>query len=227
MAHQDEGKQTICGRARSGRLRALLALFAAALCLTGTGRAQQANEGLPTEPVLRIETGQHGATIKRIDTDAANRFAVTASDGKTVRVWSLPDGWLLWVLRLPLGFGNIGKSNAVAISPDGGTVAVGGWTTSAAHENIFLFDRASGELTQRLADLPNATVNHLAYSPDGRRLAASLGDNGIRVFDASHGYRPLPSDAQYKDRSNSATFDRAGRLVTTSYDGFVRLYAAD
>jgi hypothetical protein len=76
--------KTICGRAWSGRLLALLAFLAAALCPTGTGRAQQVSDDLPTAPVLRIETGKHGAVIRRIDTDAANRFAVTASVDKTV-----------------------------------------------------------------------------------------------------------------------------------------------
>ena len=182
------------------------------------------------EPILRIEAGQHGAQIRRIDTDAANRFAVTASDDKTVRVWSLPDGKLLRILRLPISADdpNEGKAFAVAISPDGNTVAVGGWITDTpGHYSILTFDRASGALKQRFGDLPNAFAYHLAYSPDGRRLAASLGgSNGIRVFDAGDGYRPLPSDTRYKDHSLSATFDRAGRLVTTSYDGLVRLYAA-
>jgi WD40 repeat protein len=205
--------KTIRGRAWSGRLGAVLALLAAALCLTRTGRAQQASEGLPAEPILRIETGQHGAVINRIDTDAANHFAVTASQDKTVRVWSLPDGRLLRVLRLPLDLGNIGKAYAVAISPDGGTIAVGGWTGSPGHDNIFLFDRASGALTKRVMDLPDV-IEHLAYSPGGQRLAASLGgSNGIRVFDAGHGYQPLPSDTRYKDSSIWATFARAGRLV--------------
>src|SRR5262249_36200243 len=58
--------------------------------------------------------------------------------------------------------------------------------------------------------------------------AASLGGNdGIRVFDADNGYRLLPSDKQYGVNSSSAQFDQAGRLVTASWDGFVRLYAAD
>jgi WD40 repeat protein len=226
MAPQDETRLNVSGRSWSSQLLPVLALLAAALCKIGTGHAEQENEGLPTGPILRIETGLHGGLINRIDTDAANRFAVTSSDDKTVRVWSLPEGWLLRILRLPLDSGNAGKAYAVAISPDGGTIAAGGWTGSQGHFNIFLFDRASGEQTKRLADLPN-TVLHLAYSPDGQRLAAaSWGSNGIRVFDVGHGYRPLPSDTDYKDGSYSAMFDRAGRLVTTSDDGFVRRYAA-
>jgi WD40 repeat protein len=142
--------------------------------LSGTAQAEDGSPELTTEPILRIETGQHGALIRRIDTDAENRFAVTASEDKTVRVWSLPEGRLMRVLRLPIDQGDIGKAYAVAISPDSSTVAAGGWTGTAGHMNVFLFDRASGELKQRLRDLPNV-VHHLAYSPDGRRLAASLG----------------------------------------------------
>jgi hypothetical protein len=47
--------------------------------LTGGRRAQDASDGLPAEPMLRIETGLHGGQIRGIDTDAKNRFAVTAS----------------------------------------------------------------------------------------------------------------------------------------------------
>jgi WD40 repeat protein len=221
----------------------MLAVSVAISCGNGEGQAQDTTPELPTEPILRIETGQHIAQIKGIDTDAANRYAVTASIDKTARVWSLSDGRLLRVLRLPIDQGNIGKAYAVALTPDGSTVAVAGRSAAGAHQDIFLFDlvgqgadgrqnrsapvRLSGELKQRLSDLPNV-VNHLAYSPDGRRLAACMGGaNGIRVFDVGGGYRTLPSDAHYNDSSNWAAFDKSGRLVTTSDDGFVRLYAAD
>jgi hypothetical protein len=203
----------------------VLAVLALLLLPNAASQAQDAASELPTEPILRIETGKHGASIKRIDTDAANRFAVTASDDKTVRIWALPEGRLMRVLRLPIDQGNLGKAFAVAISPDGTTVAVGGWTGTAGHHNIFLFDRASGELKQSLRDLPNVVL-HLAYSPDGRRLAASFGrSNGIRVFDARNDYRPLPSDTQYGSDSYLAAFDPTGRLVTTSWDVRLRFAA--
>jgi WD40 repeat protein len=212
---------------RSRKLK-VLPVFAVMHCLSAGGHAQDATSKLSTEPILRIETGKHGGTIQRIDADAKNRFAVTASNDKTVRVWSLPEGRPIRVLRLPIDQGGIGKAYAVAISPDGTTVAVGGHTTGAPqNENIFLFDRASGELKQRLSGLPDV-VHYLVYSPDGQHLAASLGgNNGIRAFDAGDGYRQLPSDAEYRGDSYSAAFDRSGRLVTASYDGSVRLYAAD
>ena len=66
-------------------------------------------------------------------------------------------------------------------------------------DNIYLFDRVSGALKQRLSGLPDV-VNHLAYSKDGRYLAATLyGKNGIRVFDVARGYTALPSDVDYSD----------------------------
>jgi len=181
----------------------------------------------PSEPMLRINAFGHIAKINTIATDANERFAVTASDDKTVRVWSLPGGKLQRTIWLPSGNGDQGKAYAVALSPDGATIAVGGWTGSVGDGNIYLFDRASGALLLRLTNLPGV-VHHLAFSSDGRRLATALGGaNGIRVFDAGSRYRPLPSDGDYGDTSDWVDFDRGGRLASASLDGFVRLYSPD
>ena len=179
-----------------------------------------------TRPLPRLETGMHTASIRRIATDAAGRLAVTASDDKTVRVWEVASGRQLVVLRPPQDVGNEGKLNAVELSPDGAVVAVGGWTGWDWDQEvaIYLFDRVSGRLLRRLPGLPNV-VNHLAFSPDGRWLAASLGGvNGVRIFDATRG-RETGRDAAYGGASYSVHFSPDGRrLLTSSSDGQVRLY---
>jgi hypothetical protein len=73
------------------------------------GTKQQQGDQPPTEPILSINTTAHTARIWRIATDRENRYAVTASEDKTARVWSLPDSRLLTVLRVPLGEGALGK----------------------------------------------------------------------------------------------------------------------
>ena len=82
----------------------------------------------PKEPILRIETGMHTVTIARIGIDAENRYVATVSNDKTVRVWELFTGRLIRTIRPPIGEGNEGKIYAVAVSPDGKTIACGGWT---------------------------------------------------------------------------------------------------
>jgi WD40 repeat protein len=132
----------------------------------------------PDTPFLRIEAGMHTAAIRRLDGDAQSRFLVTASYDKTARVWSLASGELLKVLRPPIGPGDEGKLYAVAISPDGAAVATAGWAPGNEND-IYLFDRASGRMQRRISGLPNV-IHHLAYTPDGRFLAATLG--GLTAF---------------------------------------------
>ena len=134
------------------------------------------------------------------------------------------DGKLLQTLRLPAGPGDVGKAYAAALSPDGALVAAGGWTsTTGTDESVYLFDRASGRLLRRVGGLPDV-VHHLAFSPDGTRLAAALGSGGgVRLIDPAAG-RVVAADEGYGGDSYGAAFDAAGRLATTSYDGKVRLY---
>ena len=79
---------------------------------------------------LRIEAGMHTAMIRRISLTADGRMMATASDDKTVRLWSLPDGKLVRTLRPPIGPGYEGKVYAVALAPDGSWVAAGGWASA-------------------------------------------------------------------------------------------------
>ena len=68
------------------------------------------------------------ASNRRIGVDARGRWLMTASHDKTARAWNLASGILMRVLRPPIGDHNEGRPFAAALSPDGRTIAVGGWT---------------------------------------------------------------------------------------------------
>ena len=192
--------------------------FKLSLVLLSSGHALAQAQNSYSEPVLRIEIGQHTAPITGIAVDENEQILVTGSADKTARVWDLESGRLLAVLRVPIGLGNLGQIGGVAVSPDGSSIAV-----SAAPESIYIFDRQSARIRLRIAGLPNL-AKHLAFSPDGRYLAAPFyGQTGIRIYRTSD-YKEIARDEAYGDHSYWADFDLQNRLITASYDGYIRLY---
>ncbi len=186
---------------------------------------QPANAQPVDAPLLRIDTGSHNAAIRALGIDSAGRFAVTASDDKTARIWDLSSGRLLQTLRPPVGTDNNGRLFAAAITPDAATVAVGGWS---ADNDVYLFERASGTMIQRITGLPN-TITQLAFAPDGKLLLIGLwGQHGVRLFGTSSGWRSsneIDSDVKYQGEVYGAHFSPDGkRLATASVDGAVRVY---
>ena len=196
------------------------------LVLAGAARA----DDLPDQrPMLRIEPGMHTAAVRRIGVDAACTRMVTGSDDKTARLWALPENGrgspeLLRTLRVPIGEGDDGKVYAVALSPDGNWVAAGGWSKN---DDVYIFDAATGRLVTRLGGFDNV-IYHLAFSPDGSRLAATLGGGeGTRLWETAN-WRILAEDKDYGDKdSYGAAFDSANRLYTVAYDGQIRRYDVD
>ena len=179
-------------------------------------------------PVLRLETGLHTAPIRRIAVDRSGRWLVTASQDKTVRVWDVHTGELVRVLRVPIGLGIEGEIIAVALSPDGNTVAVSGYLKNEDANSvlIYLFDRESGHVKNLIDKLPTIVFN-LEFSLDNRFLVATLSDRGVRLYETI-AYRQIGIDTDYGDSSYGADFDRSGsHLVTSCDDGFLRLYAVN
>lgn len=212
------------GRASLGAMRFVLALLALLLAALPPGNARAGAP--PATPFLRIEAGGHTGAVPRVAVNAAGTLMASAGFDKTVRLWSLPTGRELGVMRPPIGDGHEGELYAVGITPDGRRIFAAGATggTWDGSFSIYLFDTATTTMIGRLPGLP-APVEDLAVSRDGALLAAGLARGGVRVWSAVNG-KPVFSDAEYRGPVRRVAFGRDGTLYSTAADGLVRHYDA-
>jgi WD40 repeat protein len=96
-----------------------------------------------------------------------------------------------WTLERTLGSGD-GKSpitdrvNALALSPDGRTLAVGSGEPSRSGD-ITLWDMTSGKMTAHYDERHLDAVLSLDFSPDGKHLASGGADKAVRITEVSSG----------------------------------------
>lgn len=190
-------------------------------------RPSNTNKLSDQDPILRIEPETHTSAIKRIAIDEQERFLVSVSSDKTARIWDAKTGKLLKVLRPTIGSGNEGELYSVAISPRTAEwVAISGFTgRKGGKQSIYIFQRDTGRLVKRIPNLPNV-VNDMNFSPDGQQLAVALGKgHGVRLYQKSD-WNEIAKDTDYKREhsSYSVHFSSKNQIVSTSYDGYIRLY---
>ncbi|MGQ0834772.1 MAG: caspase family protein [Gammaproteobacteria bacterium] len=182
-------------------------------------------EPLPDEPILRIDTGRHSAFVHALALDEVAGRAYSASEDKTVRVWRIADGRHLDTFRVPIGHRAEGQLYALALSPDGAVLAAAGWTCwdTEGRGCVYLLDAATGAMRGRIAGLPEV-IAALRFSPDGTHLAVGLmGKRGLTVYRIAD-RTAVAEDTDYRDKLLELDFSPGGRLVTSSLDGFARLY---
>lgn len=174
------------------------------------------------DPILRIETKGHTGKIEAADIDQAGTVAATVAGDKTVRVWETGTGRLLKTLRVPIDNDHEGNLNAVAVSPDGVSIAAGGATGRSWDDSfvVYLFNASSGHMTKRLTGMRHI-IRDLRFSRDGKYLVVAAGGQGgeLVVFDLAHG----AVIARHSFNAAIVGIDLAadGQMAAVTHDAFV------
>lgn len=185
--------------------------------------------GMPsTDPILSVETGVHSRIVRALAYDASRDQLISASLDRTVRTWSLPELRAGTVLRVPMELQREGELTNVQISPDGKTIAAGGWTGWEWDRQgvVYLFDASTGELRQRLTGFASI-IGELRFSPDGRWLAVGLHGNAGLAFVDMQDRSVRTQDTSYSDRVVETAFASNGLIAATSLDGYLRIYSPE
>ncbi len=178
-------------------------------------------------PILQLDSGGHMALIRNLRFTADGTHLVSASDDKVVRVWDLKTGRTERTIRGEVGDGEAGKVYAIALSPDGRWLAVGGHTAMAGETDypVRLYDFASGKLVKLLHGHTDSVLS-LDFSSDGRRLVSGGVDDTAIIWDVATG-AGLARLVGHKGDVNTVRFSRDGtRVFTASDDGEVGMWRA-
>ncbi|MEV0196024.1 AAA family ATPase [Nonomuraea sp. NPDC050691] len=176
-------------------------------------------DGLRLWDVAGRREAAHDGTLKgvaRISRDG--RFAVVDQD-QAIAFWDIARRRETGPrIRVP---GHTDVITAMAISPDGATVA-----TTGFDNRVRLFDVA----TRREIEGPSfagggGIVNALAFSPDGSKLAVTAADHSVRLWDLAR-RRPAGVALIVKDDlANTLAFSPDGEVLATGLaSGGVQLW---
>ena len=138
-------------------------------------------------PTLRLDTGGHSATVHKIlFTKEGDRLVSVSADG-SVRVWDTATGDAQSVLRLKSGQGRWAEMYAVALAPDGDTLAIAGFAGRGemAVPKIRLLSLGQEEIKRTLTG-HHLSIHALSFSKDGKWLA-SAGNEGLRLWNVATG----------------------------------------
>ncbi|CAA9541206.1 MAG: High-affnity carbon uptake protein Hat/HatR [uncultured Thermomicrobiales bacterium] len=119
--------------------------------------------------------------------------------------------------------GELTAANAVAFSPDGTLLAAGGClgrgpTGTCAEGGVQRWETASGRLINGPLRIPASTVRAIAFSPDGRTLAAGGQDGTVILWDIADG-TPRLTSLFHVPAVRSLAFSPDGEILAAGTEG--------
>ena len=159
----------------------------------------------------KVATFKHKGWIGSIAYSPDGSMLATAAVGRfggsygTVKLWEVSTGASAASIQ-----GHANVNSAVAISPDGSTLAMGHWKGT-----IKLWEARTG---QHISSLPNESAYALAYSPDGNTLALGKHEGTVKLIDAKSGRR-VAMLRGHKGHVDSVVFSLDGTMLAAGARG--------
>ena len=145
-----------------------------------------------------------------------------SKDDKTIQLWNIETGQHKFTLENP-DF----RANSIAFSPDGDTIATGGWDKDIDIDlsvgAVRLWDATTSEHKETLIKERTDRVFTVAYSPNGASLVSGSKDGRILLWDTAT-YQLKASLTGYPDAI--AFSPDSNTLAVANRDKKVRLYDA-
>jgi hypothetical protein len=149
-----------------------------------------------------------------------NQIHVFDKDGNHVRNLTQPG--LITPDKKPVDAAHVSLVEAVAFSPDGKTLASGGY------QEVILWDATTGNIAHKVGGFTDRVVA-LAFSPDGKLLATGGGppteDGEIKIIEADTGKVALDIKNCHSDTVFGVSFSPDGtKLATAGGDKYVKVW---
>ncbi len=170
-----------------------------------------------SQVVVKKLEGHRGAVNALVwSADGAMLFAASgenAIEGE-VRQWSVADGKVARTFK-----GHRDMIYALAISPDGKTLATGSYD-----QKIKLWNVADGTERKTLNG-HNGAVYALAFRPDGKLLASASADRTVKLWDVATGERRDTLSQPLKEQTAVAWSADGKRLAAAGADNRIRVWS--
>jgi len=186
-------------------------LFASLFFLAGINSALSA-----TAPLLSLDPGGHQSIIQSLAFTPDGKSIVSAGDDKVIRIWDLQAEKTVRKIRGEIRPGPVGAIYAMALSPDGRRLAVGGYMHSSCPGRcgeIRLYDFETGVLEVLLRGHRHV-VQRLAFSADSKFLVSGSSDFEAIIWDVESGL--LHQRLRHRIDVIAAAFTPDGKNVVTA-----------
>jgi WD40 repeat protein len=148
---------------------------------------------------------------------------VTASDDGEVDLWDVARRVKTTTVN-PASTSPTAPLAAVAVSPDGKTIAFGAGSLQGSGPAVKVWSVTAGQVTQTIKVSANG-VSSVAFSPSGKQLAAGVLDGTVRLWDLHVPGAPIGTFAGHRYPVEHVTFSPDGKtLASASDDGSIGLW---